>query len=332
VRPHAWIDQNGTMSNALPKVYIDGQAGTTGLRIHHFLANRSDLEVIEIDPARRKDPAAREEMLRTADAAILCLPDEASREAVALLGDANTVVIDASTAFRTAPGWIYGLPEISADHRAAIAGARRIANPGCYPQTVILGLRPLLEEGLVDPAAPLVVHALSGYTGGGKSTIEKWEDPDGKLLGLDREAIYAVERIHKHVPEMQVYSGLTNAPFFIPAVGPFATGMRVRVALHAAMLSPGTTAASLHEALADRYSNEVFITVAPLVTAGIDDRALDPHACDGTNRLELHVLANPAGHVLIVGLLDNLGKGAGGCAVQNLNLALGLGETSGLSR
>jgi N-acetyl-gamma-glutamyl-phosphate reductase len=332
-----YIDQTVSMSKVqmskvVPKVYIDGQAGTTGLRIHQFLAGRTDLEVIEIDPDRRKDPAAREEMLRTADAAILCLPDEASIEAVELLGDADTVVIDASSAFRTAPGWAYGLPEISADQRSTIATSRRIANPGCYPQTVILALLPLIAGGLVEPAAPIVVHALSGYSGGGKSTIEKWEDPSGNLLDLDREAIYAVDRIHKHVPEMHRYSGLTNAPFFVPAVGPFATGMRVRVALHHSMLTANTTAADIHSALMNRYETEPFITVGPLVNSGIDDRALDPHACDGTNRLELHVLANPSGHVLIVGLLDNLGKGAGGCAVQNLNLALNLGETSGLNR
>jgi N-acetyl-gamma-glutamyl-phosphate reductase len=323
---------SSTETGRRPKVYIDGQAGTTGLRIHQFLADRTDLEVIEIEPERRKDASARQEMLRTADAAILCLPDEASREAVDLLGDADTVVIDASTAFRTDPSWVYGLPELSAQQRADLQTATRISNPGCYPQTVILGLRPLIGEGLVAPDSPIVVHALSGYSGGGKSTIEKWEDPQGKLLELDREAIYAVERIHKHVPEMQQYSGLAEAPFFIPAVGPFATGMRVRLALHASMLNPGTTAATIHEALQARYRNEPFVKVAPLVDHVIDDRALDPHACDGTNRIELHVLANPAGHVLIVGLLDNLGKGAGGCAVQNLNLALGLGETTGLSR
>ena len=314
-------------------MYIDGQAGTTGLRIHQYLAGRDDLEVIEIDPDRRKDPEARAEMLRSADASILCLPDDASREAAELVGDADTVVIDASTAFRTSPDWVYGLPEMSADQRSAVVAARRIANPGCYPQTVILALRPLIEAGALDPSVPISVHALSGYTGGGKSLIAKWEDPAGGLLRLDREAMYAVERVHKHVAEMHHFSRLAAAPFFVPSVGPFATGMRVCIPLHASMLGAGggTAGAAVHEVLAARYEGEPFVRVAPLRTDALDERDLDPHACDGTNRLELHVLANPAGHVLVVGLLDNLGKGAGGCAVQNLNLALGLPETAGLS-
>jgi N-acetyl-gamma-glutamyl-phosphate reductase len=313
-------------------VYIDGQAGTTGLRIHQFLADRSDIEVIEIDPSRRKDPAARAEMLRTADASILCLPDDASREAADLVGDADTVIIDASTAFRTDRSWAYGLAELTPGHRDVLAAAKRISNPGCYPQTVILGLRPLIAAGLVRADAPIAVHAVSGYTGGGKSLIAKWEDAETKLLELDREAFYALERVHKHVPEMQEYAGLEHAPFFAPAVGPFATGMRVCVPLHASMLDGGATAQTVHATLSDRYAREPFVSVPPLRTSALDERDLDPHACDGTNRIELHVLANPSGHVMLVGLLDNLGKGAGGSAVQCMNLALGLGETTGLTR
>lgn len=314
----------------VPKVYIDGQAGTTGLRIHQYLAGRRDLELIEIDPDRRKDPDARAEMLRSADAAILCLPDDASREAAELVGDAPTVIVDASTAFRTAPGWVYGLPELEPGHRGSVAASRRIANPGCYPQTVVLGLRPLITAGMVEAGAPVTVHALSGYTGGGKSLIATWEDPAGGLLELDREAFYALERVHKHIAEMHRWSGLSQAPSFAPAVGPFATGMRVCVPLHASVLAPGVDGATVHEVLADRYAREPFVRVV-LHTSALGERDLDPHACDGTNRIELHVLPNPGGHVMIVGLLDNLGKGAGGCAVQNLNLALGLGETTGLS-
>jgi N-acetyl-gamma-glutamyl-phosphate reductase len=314
-----------------PRVYIDGQAGTTGLRIHQFLAARTDLEVIEIDPARRKDPDARAEMLRTADAAILCLPDDASREAAELVGDAPTVVIDASTAFRTSTDWVYGLPELEPGHRDVIAAATRISNPGCYPQTVILALRPLVQAGLMEAGAPIAVHALSGYTGGGKSLIATWEDPATKLLELDREAFYALERVHKHTGEMHQYSGLVHAPFFAPAVGPFATGMRVCVPLHAAVMAPGADGAAVHAVLADRYAHEPFVRVTPLRTSALGERDLDPHACDGTNRIELHVLANPAGHMMVVGLLDNLGKGAGGSAVQNLNLTLGLGEGTGLA-
>lgn len=320
---------------AHPTVFVDGQSGTTGLRIRELLAGHGGVEVLDIDPERRRDPDARADLLRRAHAAVLCLPDDASRDAAAMVGDAPTVLIDASTAFRTDPGWAYGLPELEPGHRAVLASSTRIANPGCYPQTVVLGLRPLVQAGVLRPDAPVAVHALSGYTGGGKALIGTWEDPDGGLLGMDHEAMYAVERVHKHVPEMHRYSALERPPFFVPAVGPFATGMRVCVPLHASLLTAdgGASAASgaaVHEVLHERYRNEPFVRVAPLHTAPLTERELDPHACDGTNRLELHVLGNPAGHVLVVGLLDNLGKGAAGSAVQNLNLALGLPETQGL--
>lgn len=315
---------------SLPKVFIDGHAGTTGLRIREYLRGRRDLRLLTIADPDRKDPVARTAQMNEADLVILCLPDEAALEAVALLENDTTKVVDASTAHRIHPDWVFGLPELDDQQRARIAGATRVSNPGCYPQTVILALRPLLDAGLLPRSSPITVHALSGYTGGGKSLIDRWEDPDAKLLSLVYEAPYAMDRVHKHVAEMHVNTGLEAAPMFVPAVGPFATGMRVQIPLHASMLSPGTTAEHVQTTLAARYRDEPFIRVMPLRTTALGERDLDPSTVDGTNMIELHVLANPAGHILLVGLLDNLGKGAGGSAVQNLNLMLGLDESAGL--
>jgi len=316
---------------ARPRVFIDGHVGTTGLRIREWLAGREDLELLAIDEAARKDEAARRALLNRADLVVLCLPDDAAREAVGWIESPTTRVVDASTAHRVAPGWTFGLPEVSPAQRAAVAASRRVSNPGCYPVSVILGLRPLIEAGLLPADAPVTVHALSGYTGGGRSLIERWEDPERALLRLPFEAPYALDRVHKHVPEMTKYAGLAHEPFFVPAVGPFATGMRVEIPLHASLLPPGASAKAIWELLATRYAGEPFVRVAPFEESlGSDERRYDPLACNGTNRVELHVAPNPLGHVLLVGLLDNLGKGAAGCAIQNLNLMLGLGETTGL--
>jgi N-acetyl-gamma-glutamyl-phosphate reductase len=315
-----------------PRVYIDGQVGTTGLQIHERLARRTDVELLAIEEARRKDPAARAELLRSADLAILCLPDDASREAVALAGDARVRFLDASTAHRTAEGWTYGLPELEPGQREAIRRARRVANPGCYPTGVVLLLRPLVDAGLVAADAPIVVHALSGYSGGGRQMIERWVDPATGLATLPYEAPYALDREHKHVPEMTRYARLAHRPQFVPAVGPFRCGMRVEIPLHAAVLPRGTGAARLHEALAARYSGERFVRVHPFSEqVDGDERAFDPCAANGSNRIDLWVLPNPLGHVLLVATLDNLGKGASGAAVQNMNLMLDFSETAGLS-
>lgn len=315
-----------------PRVYIDGQAGTTGLQIHDRLAARSDVTLLEIDAARRKDPAARTELLQSADVAILCLPDDASREAVTLAGDAPVRFLDASSAHRVAEGWTYGLPELEPTQRDAIRSARRVANPGCYPTGVVLLLRPLIDDGLLAADAPIAVHALSGYSGGGRQMIERWEDPATALAGLPFEAPYALDREHKHVPEMTRYARLAYRPQFVPAVGPFRCGMRVEIPLHARVLESGVDARALHGALTVRYANEPFVAVAPLATnVPSDERAFDPRAANGTNRIDLHVLPNPLGHVLLVAVLDNLGKGAAGAAVQNLNLMLGLDEAAGLA-
>ena len=312
-----------------PRVYIDGQAGTTGLQIHERLAGRDDLELVEIDPRQRKDPAARAECLRTSDVAVLCLPDDASREAVTLVGDAPTRILDASSAYRTAAGWTYGLPELLPGQRDAIRSARRVSTPGCYPTGPILLLRPLVDAGLLAHAAPISGHALSGYSGGGRPMIERWEDPASGLPGLPFEAPYALDREHKHVPEMTRHAGLVSPVQFVPAVGPFRCGMRIEIPLHASFAPP---ARRIHDALAERYSQERFVRVLPWCEqAAAGERALDPCAANGTNRIDLHVFANPLGHVLLVAVLDNLGKGAAGAAVQNLNLLLGVEESTGLS-
>jgi N-acetyl-gamma-glutamyl-phosphate reductase len=313
-------------------VFIDGHAGTIGLRIRELLAERTDISVVEIDESRRKDIAARRDLLNRCDIAILCLPDDAAVEAVAAIENPAVRVIDGSTAYRVAEGWVYGLPEIAPSQRAAIAEAKRVSNPGCYPTGVSLLMRPLVDASLLPAASAISVHALSGYTGGGKSMIEKWESPAAGLSHLPFEAPYALDRRHKHVPEMMRYGALTREPQFVPAVGPFRCGMRIEIPLHAAQLPAGTTGPRMLEAYRARYGAERFIQVVEHADqSALNERSLDPEACNGTNRVALHVLPHPSGHVLLVAILDNLGKGASGAAVQSLNLMLGLPETTGLS-
>jgi N-acetyl-gamma-glutamyl-phosphate reductase len=317
---------------ARSRVFIDGHHGTVGLRIREWLAGRRDLELLEIDEAQRKDPAAKRTLANAADVVVLCLPDDAAREAVASIENPETRVIDASTAHRVAEGWTYGLPELGPAQRTALGASRRISSPGCWPVTVILGLRPLVEARLLPADAPITVHGVSGYTGGGRSLIERWEDRERGLLALPFEAPYALDRMHKHLPEMTRHAGLAREPQFVPAVGPFATGMRVEIPLHASVLARGAGGKAIWDTLATRYAGEPFVRVAPYVEEiPVDERRFDPRACNDTNRFELHVVPNPAGHVLLVGLLDNLGKGAAGTAVQNVNLALGRPENEGLA-
>ena len=314
-----------------PGVYIVGHVGTAGLRIREWLVGREDLELLTLDEAHRKDSKRRRELLARADLAVLCLPDAVARETVSWLEGSRTRILDASTAHRTAAGWVYGLPELEPAQRDAIAGAQRVSNPGCYPTPVILAIRPLLEAGLVASDLPLQVHALSGYSGGGRAMIERWEDPSTALSTLPYEAPYALDAGHKHVPEMQHYARLGREPQFVPAVGPFRCGMRVQLPLHRDLLSEGATGKTLWEALDERYRHEPFVRVLPIAEPlDSDEGSFDPRACNDTNRLDLRVLPHPSGHVLLLATLDNLGKGAAGAAIQNLNLMLGLDETEGL--
>ncbi len=313
------------------RVYIDGHVGTTGLRIREWLVGREDLELLTLDEAHRKDAEQRREMLKRADLAVLCLPDAAARETASWLEGSETRILDASTAHRTAAGWVYGLPELEPEQRTAIAGAQRVSNPGCYPTPVILAIRPLLEAALVASDLPLQVHALSGYTGGGRAMLERWEDPSTELATLPYEVPYALDALHKHIPEMQHYARLVREPQFVPAVGPFRCGMRVQLPLHRELLSEGATGKTLWEALDQRYRDEPFVRVQPIAEPlDSDEGSFDPRACNDTNRLDLRVLPHPSGHVLLVATLDNLGKGAAGAAIQNLNLMLGFDETEGL--
>ncbi|UQV18422.1 N-acetyl-gamma-glutamyl-phosphate reductase [Brevundimonas albigilva] len=306
-------------------LFIDGEAGTTGLEIRERLEARPDLELILLGD-RRRDPAARREALNGADAVILCLPDDAAREAVAMIENPAVKVIDASTAYRVAPGWAYGFPEMDPGQREMIADARFVSNPGCYPTGFIGLVRPLVRAGLVPADWPVSVNAVSGYSGGGKAMIAEFEG-EGALTAY---RAYGLSLKHKHVPEMTRHAGLSRPVLFTPAVGNYRQGMLVEVPLHLGALPETPSIERLHGALVEAYDGQRFVEVADLE----DTEAmtgLEPEGLNGTNRLRLHVFGDRAGEqARLVALLDNLGKGASGAAVQNLNIMLGLDEGQGL--
>jgi len=309
-------------------VYVDGQEGTTGLRIHEVLAARSDVELLRIDPERRKDAGERARLLDAADVAFLCLPDAAAREAVALVHNPRTCLIDASSAHRTAAGWVYGLPELVPGQRERLRAAKRIANPGCHATAFIALLRPLVDAGLVPQALPVAATSLTGFSGGGKKMIEQYAAGGDPRLQAPRP--YALTLAHKHIPEMVAHTGLHARPMFLPVVGPFYQGLAVSVPLHYTQLPAGADAAALHAALARRYAGERFVRVMPLSDAAtLDEGFLDVQGCNDGNRLDLYVFG-AADQALLVGRLDNLGKGASGAAVQCMNLHLGVDEALGL--
>ena len=310
------------------RAFVDGQEGTTGLRIHEYLAQRNDIEVLRIDTDKRKDPAERARLLNAADVAFLCLPDGAAREAASLVENPKTCLIDASTAHRTAAGWAFGLPELAPDQRQKIRASKRIANPGCHASAFILLLRPLVDAGLVPAATPVSATSITGYSGGGKKMIEQYEA--GGDPRLDSPRPYGLTLAHKHIPEMAAHTGLTVKPLFMPIVGKFYKGLSVSVPLHLSELKAGTSAEQIHAALAARYSGERFVKVMPLRDpAVLEEGYFDVQACNDTNRVDIVVFANDT-QVLLMCRLDNLGKGASGAAVQSMNVHLGVDEGLGL--
>ncbi|QCO56025.1 N-acetyl-gamma-glutamyl-phosphate reductase [Pseudorhodobacter turbinis] len=297
------------------KVFIDGEVGTTGLQIRDRLVGRADIALISLPEDRRKDAGARAEAFAQADLAILCLPDDAAIEAAAICATLPTRLIDASTAHRVNPDWVFGFAEMAAGQRAAIAGAKRVSNPGCYSTCAIALLRPLVEAGLVSGEADLSIFGISGYSGGGKAMIAEFEK--GEANGA---FLYATGQKHKHMPEVMAYGKLSRAPVFVPAVGQYAQGMIVQIPVF------DVDAGAVHAALQAHYAGSQFISVRPLDQ--VQPRE-NPQALNNTNKLELSVLGD-SGHVVVSAILDNLGKGASGAAVQNLNIMLGLDEGAGL--
>jgi N-acetyl-gamma-glutamyl-phosphate reductase len=319
-------EANTKGASAKPAVFVDGGSGTTGLGINERLRLQGDVAVKTIDDDKRKDASAKRALMEETDLVILCLPDDAARETVALIdamGKSAPKILDASTAHRVAPGWTYGFPELTADQADKIRAARKVANPGCYPTGAIALLRPLVDAGLLPADYPVTVNAVSGYSGGGKSMIASFEGasaPSFELYGLGFE--------HKHLPEMQLYSGLSHRPLFVPSVGDFRQGMLVSVPLQLDTVPGRPSGADLHDALSKRYAGSRCVSVMPLANEAAKSGKLEPEALNDTNTMELYVFASDKHRqAVLVARLDNLGKGASGAAVQNMRLMLGLTET-----
>ena len=309
----------------MTKIFIDGREGTTGLRIQQRLEGRKNLEILMLPENLRKDPEARRDMINASDVTFLCLPDAAAKESAALAGG-NAVVIDASTAHRVHPDWAYGFAELSAAHRAAIAQGKRIANPGCHASGFIALAYPLVQAGILPKDYPLACHSLTGYSGGGKKMIAEYES-EGRNPELDSPRQYGLTQMHKHLPEMQHVCGLAHAPLFSPIVADYYAGMEVTVPLHAQFLHGSASLKTVHEAMADHYASQKLVKVLPFGEA--------PAFCGSNNlagrdSMEILVTGNDE-RILLVSRFDNLGKGASGAAIQNMNIALGLDEAEGLT-
>lgn len=311
------------------KVFIDGKEGTTGLRIFDRLAERSDLDILLIDEDKRKDTAERKKLINAADVAFFCLPDSAAVEAASLVESDHVKIIDASTAHRVDPNWVYGFPELSGEQREKIAASHRIANPGCYATGFISLVHPMIKLGIMPNDYPVVCHAISGYSGGGKKMIAAYAEKE-RSVQFDGVRQYALGQTHKHQKEMQIISNMAHTPIFNPAVADFYNGMAVSIPLYTKLLNNKPTAAEIHERLSEYYSGQKFVKVMPLGSESDFAGGFLPsnHLAD-TNMLEIYVFGCED-RVLLASCLDNLGKGASGAAVQNMNIALGIDETTGL--
>ena len=311
---------------AKPRIYIDGQSGTTGLQIAGRIGDRNDLELLRIDEDKRHDTEERRRFINAADVVFLCLPDDGAREAVSLVENPDVCIIDASTAHRTAPGWTYGFPELRAGQRDAIAASKRIANPGCHATGFISVAAPLVQVGVVPADYPLTCFSLTGYSGGGKKMIAGYEDPD-RSPALDAPGIYGLSLSHKHLPEMQCYAGLSEPPVFLPVVDDYYKGMATTIMLHNGLLPCNPTTADIHACLAAHYDGQRLVHVLPL---GENGPTLYANMLSGIDSLTVIVCGNDR-QTSVTALFDNLGKGASGAAVQNMNIVLGLDEAVGLA-
>ncbi|MBL0338033.1 MAG: N-acetyl-gamma-glutamyl-phosphate reductase [Rhodospirillaceae bacterium] len=305
-----------------PLIFIDGEAGTTGLQIHSQLSNRSDIELLQLPQADRKDPLRRTEAINSCDIAILCLPDDAARQAVSFVKNPRVRVLDASSAHRTTPAWVYGFPELTIGQSQRIAMAPRVSNPGCYPTGAIALLRPLTEAKIVPLDYPVNVHAISGYSGAGRSLIDAYEDPQHPQHTNAPFRGYGLNLEHKHVPEMQTEALLKYRPIFTPSYGKYRQGIVLYVPLHLRLLAPGISVEQIHSSLSEHYADTEYINVLSLEQARAVSQ-LDPEYLNGSNKLDVYVFSKEnSGHVLLTAVYDNLGKGASGAAVQNLNIML----------
>ncbi|MCR5503505.1 MAG: N-acetyl-gamma-glutamyl-phosphate reductase [Lachnospiraceae bacterium] len=312
----------------MTKVFIDGSEGTTGLRIHERFADREDLEILSIDPEKRKDPAERKRLLNACDVAFLCLPDDAARESAELVDNENTVIIDASTAHRTSPGWVYGFPELRKEQRDLIQKSRRIAVPGCYATGFISLVYPMIASGFLGKDYPVSSFALSGYSGAGKKAIAVYESPEKPLTHFSPRE-YALSQQHKHLKEMQAVTGLDSAPLFSPVVDDYYSGMFVTVPLYTKLLNSVSGPKDIHRMFAEYYADQSFIHVMPFGSEEAEKGFLSANTLSGYDDLRIYVTGNED-RILLTSLFDNLGKGASGAAVQCLNLVLGCEETKGL--
>lgn len=311
-------------------IYVDGQDGTTGLKIHERLSKRSDIDLIKIESHKRKDLAERSQLMNDADIVFLCLPDVAAKEAVSLVYNQNTKIIDASTAHRVDPGWVYGIPELSVEQRTRIISSKRVSVPGCHASGFNIPLYPLIKQGILPRDYPITCFSITGYSGGGNKLIEEYESTDGCKEGLTSPNLYGLGLNHKHLPEMQHITGLTYVPIFTPIVSNFYKGMLVTIPLFKRLFRKKVTPHNIHDFLSNYYKNQVFIEVMPYDPSNdLNHGFLNSIGCNNSNKLQIFVFEN-AEQILLVSRLDNLGKGSSGAAVQNMNLMLGLSETLGL--